>query len=325
MRLAAAMHWRGWRPSAGGTAVGFRGSLLRAGVIGSLLGLLTVAQAWGQAQQPQSQPAPQPAPVAAPQPAPAAPTLSPQQIMKAKLNQDTLIVAASRPGTAYLAMANDLSSAVGTNGGVRMLPVAAEGGLANLRDALFLRGVDLTIIPRNVLAHAKASNAFGGGLQQRLAYVTLLYSEAVHVVAGTGIAAVGDLAGKRVAVPVDDGTAQFTLTDIFQRLGIAVDSVPMAPADALDEVRAGTVAAAVLVGGKPLDQVAALPKDGSLHLLSVPFPLLPADAYAPAVLRAEDYPALIPPDTLVETVAVSAVLVAARGEDAARRVAKHTS
>jgi TRAP transporter TAXI family solute receptor len=244
--------------------------------------------------------------------------------MRAKLNQDTLIVAASRPGTAYLAMANDLSSAVGTSGGVRVLPVATEGGLANLRDALFLRGVDLTIVPSNVLAHAKASNAFGGGLQQRLAYVTLLYREEVHIVAGAGISAIGDLNGKRVAVPTDDGTAQFTLRDIFQRLGIAADSVPMAPADALDEVRAGTVAAAVLVGGKPLDQVSALPKDGSLRLLSLPFPVLSADAYAPAVLQAEDYPALIPPDTMVETVAVSAVLVTVKGEEAARRVAKHT-
>jgi uncharacterized protein len=324
MRLTAAMHWRGWKLSARGAAVSLRRSLLRTGVLGSLLGLVAGAQAWGQVQQPQSQPAVQAAPVSAPQPAPPAPTLSPQQIMRAKLNQDTLIVAASRPGTAYLAMANDLSSAVGTNGGVRVLPVAAEGGVANLRDALFLRGVDLTIVPSNVLAHAKASNAFGGGLQQRLAYVTLLYSEEVHVVAGAGISAIGDLTGKRVAVPVDDGTAQFTLTDIFQRLGIAVDSVPMAPADALDEVRAGTVAAAVLVGGKPLDQVSALPKDGSLRLLSLPFPALPADAYAPAVLRAEDYPALIPPGSMVETVAVSAVLVTVKGEEAARRVAKHT-
>jgi uncharacterized protein len=322
MRLAAAMHWRWRRLSVGGDAASFRRSL-RTGVVGSLLGLLAGAPAWGQGLQP-SEPAPQPASATAPQPAPATPTLSPQQIMRAKLNQDTLIVAASRPGTAYLAMANDLSSAVGSNGGVRVLPVAADGGLANLRDALFLRGVDLTIVPANVLAHAKASNAFGGGLQQRLAYVTLLYSEEVHVVAGSGIATVGDLAGKRVAVPTDDGTAQFTLGDICQRLGITVDSVPMAPADALDEVRAGTVAAAVLVGGKPLDQVSALPKDGSLRLLSLPFANLPADAYAPAVLRAEDYPALIPPDTMVETVAVSAVLVTVKGEEAARRVAKHT-
>jgi TRAP-type uncharacterized transport system substrate-binding protein len=235
-----------------------------------------------------------------------------------------LIVAASRPGTTYLAMANDLMAAVGAGGRVRVLPVAGDGGRANLQDALFLRGIDMAIVPANVLDQAKASNSFGGGLTQRLAYVTVLYGEEVHVIAGPGVAAIGDLHGKRVAVPGEDGTAQFTAGDIFQRLGVEVETVPMATADALAEVRAGTVAAAVLVGGKPLVQVSALPKDGSVRLLSLPFAVLPGDAYAPAVLVPEDYPALIPPGAIVETVAVGAVLVTAKGNEAARRVAKHT-
>jgi TRAP-type uncharacterized transport system substrate-binding protein len=215
-------------------------------------------------------------------------------------------------------------AAVGDGGSVRVLPVAVDGGRANQQDALFLRGIDMAIVPANVLADAKARSAFGGGLTHRLAYLTLLYSEEVHIVAGSGVNAVGDLAGKRVAVPADDGTAQFTASDILQRLGLAVDSVPMPPADALEKVRTGGVAAAVLVGGKPLDQVAALPKDGSVRLLSLPFAVLPEHTYAPAVLSPEDYPALVPPGTLVETVAVSAVLIAGKGGESHRRVARHT-
>jgi TRAP-type uncharacterized transport system substrate-binding protein len=310
MRLTAAMYWLG---------------LLHASALGMLVGAPIVGPAAAQVPQPPQQP---PAPLAAvptPQPAPAPAPVAPAALgPRAKLNQETLIVAASRPGTTYLAMANDLMVAVGDGGRVRILPVAGDGGRANLQDALLLRGIDMAIVPANVLADAKARNAFGGALTQRLAYLTLLYSEEVHVIAGAGVNAIGDLAGKRVAVPAEDGTAQFTAGDIFQRLGLAVEAVPMTPADALEKVRTGGVAAAVLVGGKPLGLVAGLPKDGSVRLLSLPFAVLPEDAYAPAVLLPEDYPALVPPGAIVETVAVSAVLIAGRGEDSHRRVTRHT-
>jgi TRAP-type uncharacterized transport system substrate-binding protein len=259
-----------------------------------------------------------------PPPAPV-PVVTPQQAQRAKLNKDTLIIATSRPGTSYLAMANDLSSAIGSGRNVRVLPVAADGGLANLRDALFLRGVDMAIVSANVLAHAKRTNALGSGLAQKVAYLTALHSEEVHVVAGQGAASVEDLRGKRVAVPADDGTAQFTAGDIFQHLGIAVESVPMEPAEALEAVRTGAVQAAVLVASKPLARVAALPKDGSLRLLSLPFSGVPGEGYSPAVLLPEDYPALIPPGVIVESVAVKAVLVVGKGgEEAGRRIARHT-
>jgi TRAP-type uncharacterized transport system substrate-binding protein len=236
-----------------------------------------------------------------------------------------LIVAASRPGATYLAMANDLSAAIGAAGRARLLPLAGDGGLGNLQDILFLRGVDMAIVPANALTHAKATNAFGSALAQRLAYVAVLYGEEVHVIAGPGISAIGDLRGKKVAVPSRDGVAQFTVSDIFRRLDIAVDSVPLELADAIEGVRTGAVEAAVLVGGKPLVQVSQLPKDGSVRLLALSSPSLPGGGYSPAVLLPEDYPALIPPGAMVETVAVSAVLVAGRGGDeSARRVARHT-
>jgi TRAP transporter TAXI family solute receptor len=247
-----------------------------------------------------------------------------QQVLRAKLNQHTLVIAAGRPGTSYMAMAGDLAVAAGASGRLRLLPVAAEGGVANLQDLLFLRAVDLAIVPANVLAHAKATNAFGSTLSQKVAYVTALYSEGVHVVAGREIAAIGDLRGKRIGIPAGDGTVQFTAADILKRLGLGVESVPMEPADALEEVRGGTLAAVLLVGVKPMVQVSAVAKDGSLRLLSLPIQALPAEAYAPAVFLPEDYPALIPPGAIVETVAVSAVLMAHRSADeAGRRVARH--
>jgi TRAP-type uncharacterized transport system substrate-binding protein len=246
------------------------------------------------------------------------------QALRAKLNQETLVVAAGRPGTSYMTMAGDLAAAVAASGGVRLLPLTTDGGEANLQDLLFLRGVDLAIVPANVLASARTAHALGAALTHRIAYVTALYSEGVHVIAGHGIAAIGDLGGRKVAVPAGDGTVKFTAGDILKRLGISVETVDMEPADALEEVREGKIAAVVLVGCKPLVQVSALPKDGSLRLLSLPFQALLGEGYVPAVFVAEDYPALIPPGAIVETVAVGAVLMAGKGGEETRRIARHT-
>src|SRR5262245_9038737 len=321
MRLLAAV--RRWR---GSCVVARAASCARfARVVALALAALPLAGQAGLAQMQQASPPPPPAATQPPPQKVVQRILSPQQALRAKLNQETLIVAASRPGGSYMAMANDLVAASGASGSLRLLPIAAEGGLANLQDLLFLRGVDLAIVATNVLAHAKATGAFGGGLNHKVVYVAPLYGEEVHVVVGAGVASIDDLRGKKVAVPLDDGTAQFTTRDLLQRLGVACQEVPMEVAEALEEVRSGTVAAAMLVAGKPVALVSGLPKDGSLRLLSLPHSAALGEGYSPAVLLAEDYPALIPPDAVVETVAVRAVLLASSdkgSEETARRIAK---
>jgi uncharacterized protein len=292
-----------------------------------LLLLLLASQSALAQTPPPAQPPPPPPEVSPPPPAKAAPPpVSADQLRRLKLNRDTLIIAASRPGASHLAIANDLAAAVAGSGELRLLPIAAEGGLANLHDLVLLRGVDMAIVAANELAHAKATNALGGGLTHKVAYVASLYGEEVHIVAGRGIASIEDLRGKKVAVPLGDATGRFTAKDIFERLRVTVESVPMEAADAVEEVRSGAIAAAVLVAGKPARLVSGLPKDGSLRLLSLPLSAALGEGYSPAVLLAEDYPALIPPEAIVETVAVRAILLAngdKRGEERAQRIARH--
>jgi TRAP transporter TAXI family solute receptor len=252
-------------------------------------------------------------------------TWAQQHALRVKLNEDTLILAAGRPGATYLAMANDLVATLGANEGLRLVPVAGSGGLENLQDLLFLRGIDMAIVPANALVHAKASGALGGGLPQRTAYIASLYGEEVHVLAGRGVASLTDLQGRKVAVPADDGTAQFTARDIFRRLGVEVEQVGMGAAEAIGEMRTGEIAATVLVGGKPLPFVSALPKDGSVQLIGLPFSGALEEGYSPAVFQPDDYPALVAPGALVETLAVGTVLMAhseSSSEEQARRIAR---
>ena len=246
--------------------------------------------------------------------------------MRAALNNNSLLVASGHAEASALAMAEDIASILPSSGEVRLVPIASAGGVDNLRDLVFLRDVDLAIVPANLLAQTKLlEGQLGPGLAQRLAYVTHLYPEEVHLLAGSRVDSVDGLRGQRVGVARDDGNARFTARDLFERLGVAPDLVDVRPADALEQVRNGTLAAALLVGGKPLEIMAHLPKDGRLRLLHLPFPPGMEQAYIPASLRAEDYPALIPPGLSVETVAVSAILMANTGrgyEESARRLAR---
>src|SRR5581483_9247258 len=88
-------------------------------------------------------------------------SLSPreQQALRAALNNGVLLLAASRPDAPYFAMANDIAAAIGGTAGVRVVPMATGGGVQNLRDLVYLRGVDLFIVPANVLANPKALEA----------------------------------------------------------------------------------------------------------------------------------------------------------------------
>lgn len=252
-------------------------------------------------------------------------TLSPQQMPQKKLNDNALMILGGYPGTSYFGIAHDIAAALGGGDGLRLLALDAPGGTGSLQDLLLLRGIDLALVPANALVYANATGTFGSGLPERVSYITELYGEEVHVLVGPGIGSFENLRGKKIAVPPADGNAEFTIRDLLRRLHVEAEVVKMAAADAIDEVRSGTFAAVVLMGGKPLRFVAGLPKDGSLRLLALPSTLALEDAYAPAGFRSDDYPTLIPPGQTIDTVAVSAVLVAnnaAKGEDSSRRIAR---
>jgi TRAP-type uncharacterized transport system substrate-binding protein len=251
--------------------------------------------------------------------------LSPQQALQKKHNDDALIILGGYPGTSYFGIAHDIAAALGGGDGIRLLALDAPGGTDSLQDLLLLRGVDLALVPANALVYANAAGTFGPGLPDRVSYLTALYGEEVHILVGPGIGSFENLRGKKIAVPPADGNAEFTIRDLLRRLHVEAEVVKVAAADAIDDVRSGTFAALVLMGGKPLRFVAGLPKDGSLRLLALPSAPALDDAYAPAGFRSDDYPMLIPPGQTIDTVSVSAVLVAnnaAKWAESSRRIAR---
>jgi TRAP-type uncharacterized transport system substrate-binding protein len=252
-------------------------------------------------------------------------SFSQQEALRDRLNESTLVIATSRPTASYFAMAEDIAAVIGASGDLRLLPIPSDAGIGALRDLLYLRGVDMGIVPANVLAKATATEMLGAGLPDRIAYITRLYSEEVHLLVGRDTGALEDLRGKRVAVPPGDGTALFTAEDLFPRVRASVEIVRTPAAEALDQVRAGKLAGVMLVAAKPSPHLTRLPKDGSIRLLALPFSADMEEGYAPAAFRADDYPTLIPDGRVVESVAVAGVLMAhsARGNaQSAQRTAE---
>jgi uncharacterized protein len=251
--------------------------------------------------------------------------LAQQQAQQRKFNEGSLMILGGFPGTTYFEQVHDIATALDGNDGLRLIAVDAAGGIGSLQDLMLLRGIDLALVPANVLAYADTSNSLGPGLRERLTYITQLYGEEVHILVGAGTGSVEDLRGKKIAVPPLDGNAEFTVRDLLRRLQIDAEVIKVAAPDAIDEVRSGTLAALVLMGGKPLRFLADLPKDGSLRLLALPSRQFWGDGYSPATFRQDDYPALIPDERTIDTVSISAVLVAnntAKSDESIRRIAK---
>jgi TRAP-type uncharacterized transport system substrate-binding protein len=283
-------------------------------IVLALLSLLLVGQgAFGQS--------PQPNPTVAQVRRTASSTIEDQ--WRAKLNGNTMAIIAGRPGETYIEIAHDLAVVLNDDH-LRVLPIAGLGGAQNIRDVLYLRGVDAGITSTHMLRYFASTGELSAALDRRLAYITKLFVEEMHVVAGPGIAGLDDLNGKKVNFSDVGSSTQITARDVFGLLSIQVEEVNINQADAIAKVKSREIAATVLFSGKPVSLFAHIPDGDNLHLLSVPFTPTLENTYSPGSLEAEAYPNLIAQGHSVQTVAVDAVLITnnwPRNSERYRRIA----
>jgi TRAP transporter TAXI family solute receptor len=242
-----------------------------------------------------------------------------------QLNQNTVTVISGNPNGTYLYLAYDMSAVLDNGNELRVLPVIGKGGYQNMLDVLHLRGVDLGIAQVNIISALKKSGEFGPNIDARLAYITRLYNEDMHVLAGAGIKSLQDLNGKKVNFSDVGSGTQFSTRLILELLGIKAEEVNMGQADGYQKVKSGEIAATVLIAGKPTGAFSKFKLEPGMSLLPVPFtPALEQD-YLPAKLTHEDYPNLIAKDATIDTVTIPSVLAVynwPRDTDRYRRVAQ---
>ena len=242
--------------------------------------------------------------------------------LTARANAGTVGVIAGGVDGTYIRIATDLAAVLDDGIRLRVIPIIGKGSLQNLSDIMFLRGIDIGIVQSDALAYAQRQRMFPG-LDQRVHYIAKLYDEEIHILAGEGIRRVEDLADRPVNVDVVGSGTAMTSAVLFESLRIPIRMVNDVQDTALDKLRRKEIAAMVYVAGKPARLFASIPPDSGLHF--VPIPMAPSllDTYLPAELAAAQYPALVPGDTAVETLAVGAVMAAyawAPGTDRHRKV-----
>jgi TRAP-type uncharacterized transport system substrate-binding protein len=174
------------------------------------------------------------------------------------------------------------------------------------------------------MSYLKKTGEFGPNIEQRVAFISRLYNEEMHILAGPGIERVQDLTGKKVNFSDVGSGTQFSTRLIFELLGIKAAEINVGQADGYQMVKSGEIAATVLIAGKPTGSFAKFKLEPGMRLLPVPYSEQLEQDYFPAKLTSEDYPALVPKGTEVETVAVASVLAVynwQRDTDRYRRVA----
>ena len=281
---------------------------------------LMVFSAPGAAQQPPFAQIKRPVAATPPQPPPAARYVA----LRDKLNQNTVTVISGNPNGTYLYLAYDMSAVLDNGDELRVLPVIGKGGYQNVMDVLHLRGVDLCITQSNLMTYLKKTGEMGPNIENRLAFITRLYNEEMHVLAGAGINSIQELNGKKVNFSDVGSGTQFSARLILELLGVKAIEINVGQADGYQMVKTGEIAATILIAGKPTGAFAKFKLEPGMKLLPVPYTDALEQDYLPAKLTNEDYPNLVPAGSAVDSVAIASVLAAynwPRDTDRYRRVA----
>ncbi len=160
---------------------------------------------------------------------------------KERLNANTVTIIAGSPEDTYLDITHDLAVVLNDEN-LRILPMVGMGGAQNIRDVLYLKGVDIGITSSQMLRYFASTGELSTALDQRLNYITRLYPEEMHVVAGRNIKKLEDLNGKKVNFSDPGSSTQISARDVFGLLSVSVEEVNMSQADALAAVKKGEIA-----------------------------------------------------------------------------------
>src|SRR5204863_5058122 len=239
-----------------------------------------------------------------------APCASAAEQAVAVINRGVVEIETSGSAGISVRIAEDLANLVDDGATRRVVPVVGKGSLQSLTDLKYLRGIDMAIVQSDVLDYAKEQKLLPG-LEVSMTYITRLYNEEFHLLAGPKIKNVSELANKKVNVDLRGSGTSITAGRLFEMLNIPVTLTNDSQEVALDKLRRGEIAALAFVAGKPAPLFMGLKGDDGLHFLAVPFNQAAGGTYAPTRLTAADYPGLVPQDRPVDTIAVGSVLVVA--------------
>ncbi len=259
------------------------------------------------------QPVPEAQPVPVRQVRPAVPKRStgPKRTERhaaSKMNAWTLGVGAGPLNSTALRIVSDLAFALNEDQKLRLVPIMSAGGVQNINDLLYLKGVDVAVTSSDVLFELKVNGKIQH-IDQRIKYIAPLYISELTIIARPEIQSLNDLHGKKVGFQMQGASTSVSGRILFERLGIEVRPVNLPSEFAYHKMKTGEIAALLHDGGMPNPFLLNLKLEPGFHLLDVPYAKFD-DYYVPSTLTRQDYPNLIAPGKQVETLGSVVVLVA---------------
>jgi TRAP transporter TAXI family solute receptor len=240
--------------------------------------------------------------------APRAPTAaaSGELNLVAKVNNWTVGLAAGLPEGTFLRFAAEIARNLNGTDDLRVLATVTPGATENVKDLLYLKGMDIAITHADVFEHFRNVEKIPN-IDKRVNYVSEMYISELHVLVRPEINSFKDLEGKKVSFHTPGAGPSVTGPILFQRLGVKVEPVYVNNAIAYEKMKQGEIAALIHTVGKPNDLFVKNKNDAGFKFLAVPLDKFD-DLYVPSVFTAEDYPGYVKPGEKVETIGVQAVL-----------------
>jgi TRAP-type uncharacterized transport system substrate-binding protein len=200
--------------------------------------------------------------------------------------------------------ASDLAALMEAERDLRVLPVMGHGPVEAVRDLLFLKGIDASIVPSDTVAFIRKQGLIED-VDKKVTYIARLGSAQLHVIARKDIASLKDLAGKKINVGAASEARFVTASFVFDSLGITFIPVDGREADAVKLLKSGKADAIVILAPQPSPIAEDLAKSGDFKLLEVTGNDELNAVYAPAMLTAKSYQGLAPKSGVTETLSVS--------------------
>lgn len=236
---------------------------------------------------------------------------------KRKLNRNTVTIMGSQAKTAYTEFAQDMQNVLDDleGDGLRVLPLLGRGGGQNFLDILFLQGIDLGIVERDVMDNYKEKNpALFGTIENRLRYILKLSNSEMHFFARHEIKKLEDLRGKKVSFYKPGSSSEQAIEKILGACGIEVERVHADTDLGASMLRSGEIMAVGRISGAPHGALVGFTAEDG-HFLPLDEENLPPGCYQnlmkmylPAFLKHEHYPNVITDGELVPTVANATIL-----------------
>src|SRR5262245_50138065 len=136
-----------------------------------------------------------------------------------QINNWTLGLAGGLPEGTFIRFAAEIARNVNDPADMRVLPVITQGATDNVKDLLYLKGIDVAITNADVLDYFKNAERIPN-IEKRINFISEMVISEVHIVVRPEINSVKDLEGKTVSLGAKGAGQSTTGPIVFKRLGV---------------------------------------------------------------------------------------------------------